>query len=430
MKNMMKEYLGNEYSENHLRNFCRYWMKAADGRGDEWRAENDLDCLYFDGDMRADTLMSAWTPIKWVADCINSKDGLKFYKQNRSSDPNRDLRLLAEKTDKYLPPEHRLVKLLNRFLILAEQRCNFIMLPDRKMNQARYKIKIKNREVWLCDEVPATLSHVFDRDSLGRFFLDERGEVSKEFVKRWIEREHLEMGFEGCKIDENHIRPLIPGLDPHEAKWFEKEYEISAALEYMIDFLERRLEALEGDHDKDRAKADVRLEGDITEAEHARISDALRKLCGWDGGERLIPYENNYREARESTETKQERPEWMKCDRLWEIVMFLDNLKVPVVYRPGRYRGSDPGLYKVEGFTFSHRDTDYGYDASGWELPWSRYEWVNVSLKNLRTGETEICRIELNSLYDQKDSVEKILKENGIRLPDYEEIKEMLYEIL
>ena len=243
MKNMMKEYLGNEYSENHLRNFCLYWMKAADGRGDEWRAENDLDCLYFEGDMRADTLMSAWTPIKWVADCINSKKGVKFYKQNRSSDPNRDLRLLAEDTDKYLPQEHRLVKLLNRFLILAEQRCNFIMLPDRKMNPARYRINIRGEKVWLCDEVPATLSHIFDKDSLGRFFLDKNGNVDERSVTEWIKREHLEMGFEDGMIDRGHVRSLIPGLDPYKAKWLNDEDEIYAALEYMIDFLEKRLSA-------------------------------------------------------------------------------------------------------------------------------------------------------------------------------------------
>ena len=79
MKNMMKEYLGNDYTENHLKNFCLYWMKAAKGYGDEWRAGNDLDCLYFDGNLRADTLMSAWTPIKWVADFVNSESGIKFY---------------------------------------------------------------------------------------------------------------------------------------------------------------------------------------------------------------------------------------------------------------------------------------------------------------------------------------------------------------
>lgn len=30
MKNMMKEYLGSDYSNNHLRNFCLYWMKGSD----------------------------------------------------------------------------------------------------------------------------------------------------------------------------------------------------------------------------------------------------------------------------------------------------------------------------------------------------------------------------------------------------------------
>ena len=44
MKNMLKEYLGNDYSSDHLKNFC----------------------LYFDGDLYADTLMSAWTPIEHI----------------------------------------------------------------------------------------------------------------------------------------------------------------------------------------------------------------------------------------------------------------------------------------------------------------------------------------------------------------------------
>lgn len=56
----MKKYIGeSNYSEtNHVRNFCLYWIKASKGSGDEWRKENDLDCLYFNGDLRADTLIS------------------------------------------------------------------------------------------------------------------------------------------------------------------------------------------------------------------------------------------------------------------------------------------------------------------------------------------------------------------------------------
>ena len=69
MKNMMKEYLGYDYSNDHLKNFC----------------------LYLDGDLRADTLMSAWTPVKWVADCLNRDFGISFYKTSRiSKDPHFD----------------------------------------------------------------------------------------------------------------------------------------------------------------------------------------------------------------------------------------------------------------------------------------------------------------------------------------------------
>ncbi|MCR4839237.1 MAG: hypothetical protein K5897_09960 [Eubacterium sp.] len=135
-KNMMKEYLGDLYTDDHLRNFCLYWMKALKGSGDEWRRKNDLDCLYFGGDLRADTLMSAWTPIKWVADCLNRKYDMKFYKRAKDrEDPDHYLKLLADDRDAYLP-EHELTKLLDRFLELAEERCNYILLPDRDMNNA------------------------------------------------------------------------------------------------------------------------------------------------------------------------------------------------------------------------------------------------------------------------------------------------------
>lgn len=244
MKNMMKEYLGKEYSDNHLRNFCLYWMKYGNGSGDEWRKNHDLDCLYFNGDLRADTLMSAWTPIKWVAEFIamNGKD--KFYKRAQTGDPYYDLKLLADRGEEYLPPEHVLVKMLNRFLELAEQRCNYILLPARNMNPERYKSFIRGTEVWLLDEVPATLSNVFDRKSLGRYFLNDDWQVDKEAVIRWIKREHLEMGFEWGEIDPDHVIPLIPDKSPKEGIWPRGEREIFYALMYMTCFLEKRMIAL------------------------------------------------------------------------------------------------------------------------------------------------------------------------------------------
>ena len=245
MMNMMKEYLKKDYSDNHLRNFCLYWLKGADGRGDEWRKDNDLDCLYFGGDLRADTLMSAWTPVKWVADYINKEKGIRFYKNSKyGDDPHRDIKIVAEEGEKYLPSDHKLVKLLNAFLELAELRCNYILLPDRKMNCDRYKDYINGKAVWLYDEVPATLSHIFDKNSLGRYFIGADGEVDNERVTEWVLREHLEMGFADNEISAGSVRPLISGLEPYEAKWLEDEDEIAQALEYMIDFLQSRREAL------------------------------------------------------------------------------------------------------------------------------------------------------------------------------------------
>ena len=253
-RNMMKIYLGDSYSGNHLKNFCLYWMKGKETeprwedteegkeRYDRWRAMNDLDCLYFAGDLKADTLMSAWTPIKWVADYFNRDYGMIFSKKAKG-DPDYYLKLLADDRDAYLPPKHELTLLLDRFLELAEQRCNYILLPDWEMNCARYNCNVNGRNVRLYDEVPATLYHIFDKDWLGKYF-DQTDEEGIGVVK-WVKREHLECGFENGIVDREHVIPLITGLAAGDAKMMTTETEIREALEYMIKFLEARQQALE-----------------------------------------------------------------------------------------------------------------------------------------------------------------------------------------
>ena len=252
MRNMMKEYLENDYSDNHLKNFCLYWMKGRETkpkwenteqwktRFDEWRQSNDLDCLYFGGDLRADTLMSAWTPISWVANCLNREYGIVFCKEPKD-DPNRDLRLLAEDRDAYLPAKHELVQLLDRFLELAELRCNYILLPDRAMNRARYNCDVKGiGRVRLYDEVPPMLYHLFDEKWFGKYF----DQQSPDPVK-WVKRERLEAGFRDGIIDQDHVIPLLKGLHPGKGKSLREETEIREALTYMINLLETRMKAME-----------------------------------------------------------------------------------------------------------------------------------------------------------------------------------------
>lgn len=261
MENMMKEYLGNEYSDNHLKNFCLYWMKGRktmpewenteEGRRryDDWRRKNDLDCLYFDGDLRADNLMSTWTPIKWVAECLNRKKDMKFYKKAEDhDDPDYYLKLLAFDRDAYLPRKHELVKLLDRFLELAELRCNYILLPDRDMNTARYKCVVNGRMVEIYDEVPVMLYHIFDKEWFGKYFeptnklSDWETDHPLDAVK-WIKREGLEIGFIDGIIDQEHMIPLLKDLPAGEPKKLTKESEIKEALLYMIKLLEARIEA-------------------------------------------------------------------------------------------------------------------------------------------------------------------------------------------
>lgn len=251
MENMMKVYLGNDYSDDYLKNFCLYWLKGMACRPswenteesraayDTWRKENDLDCLYYGGDLKADTLMSAWTPISWVVNLLNKGKGKVFYKTKA------DIRLLMKNIDKYLPGDNELVRLLYRFLELAELPCNYILLPDRKMNNDRYCFRRSAKFKMLYDQVPATLWHVFEKETLGMYFLDEIGEVDEEAVVAWILRERLEMGFKNKVVKQSEVLPLVEGLEPCDAKRFTTADEIKQALTYMIRFLEMRKAAVE-----------------------------------------------------------------------------------------------------------------------------------------------------------------------------------------
>lgn len=374
MKNMMREYLGNEYTDNKVKNFCRYWLKAAKGSGDEWRAQNDLDCLYFDGDLKADTLMSAWTPIKWVADHVNEENGMKFYKVARDhEDPCHYLKLLEENPDVYLPRKLPLVQMLYRFLELAELRCNFICLPDREMNMSRYRTTIGGRDTWLYDEVPVTLSHIFDPESLGRFFMNRYGEVDRGLVTGWIISEHLEMGFKDGVIDKEHVIPYSDSLSADTPRWFTGERELRDMLQYDIDFLMGRLNVLKAEVEHRSACMEVKeLPDGIT-------SGVIRSLY-----EKLVSLPHPY----------------VYISKYW-----------------GRYNRT--GLYHLTGVRPGYEKTQYGVDSMGIELPMSRYEWLDLILEPADGSQAPVeHRIKVDSLYICDKSPEDILKEHSIFLPE------------
>lgn len=221
MKNKMKEYLGQRYTDNYVNNFLNYWMMPLVPR-----ETNDLDCLYLDGDLNADTLMSAWTPMKWVLKILNPNE--EFYKVDRYGvDPHSYLRKLQRKIDEYLPREDELVILLYEFLRLAETRANVIRLPHRGMNCERYEK--------FYDEVPATIYHIFKGGELHKYFRTDENAIL------WIKEQNLQMIFDD-EIKRENIRPLITCLPIREAKWLGTREEVREALEGMIFILSKRLE--------------------------------------------------------------------------------------------------------------------------------------------------------------------------------------------
>lgn len=242
MENMMKQYLGKQYDKNPLKNFCNYWIRLSEGQGEEYRKTHDLDCMYFHGDLRADTLISPWTPVKWVVDFFNKEYDLRVVKRAKDkADVNYYIKLLRDDLDAYLPPNHRLTKLLYELLGLCEKRCNYMLLPNRDMNCERYAFDVGGEKKWIYDFVPATLYYIFESQVFGKYFDEALS------AKAWVERECLQMGFENGEIAQENVIPLVAGLHPKDGKWLTSEAEIEEALCYMIRFLRERSSKLESE---------------------------------------------------------------------------------------------------------------------------------------------------------------------------------------
>jgi len=102
---------------------------------DNHRKKYDLDCILTEGDLRADTIFSLWTPFKGVIYCMNNyreildiKSGNNIYKTPEMLEKIRaNIKLL-------LPADEPEVELLSQLFILGQKRCNVMILPDRRMN--------------------------------------------------------------------------------------------------------------------------------------------------------------------------------------------------------------------------------------------------------------------------------------------------------
>ncbi|WP_234950036.1 hypothetical protein [Tissierella praeacuta] len=191
----------------------------------EPREENDLDCLYFNGDLRADTIFSVWTPLKFVLDCLNPNE--KFYKKNKfGPDPHKYLKKIKHNIDTYLPKSEKVVEELYYFVKLAETRANAMKWPSQGINNKRYDYY---------DQMPPTLYNCFPNGDYSSYFGKEIA------LNDWIERERLEMFFFNGIYSKETVKPLITNMRPNERKWLEDKNEIIEMLQKMNIILDERL---------------------------------------------------------------------------------------------------------------------------------------------------------------------------------------------
>ena len=90
------------------------------------------------------------------------------------------------------------------------------------MRQARYSLTKENgEEVHLYRQIPAMLYHIFENETLGRYFEN------------------------GNSINKTRVRPFIVGLEPQTAKPLTGAVELRESLLYMVWFLKFRRDLFE-----------------------------------------------------------------------------------------------------------------------------------------------------------------------------------------
>lgn len=217
----MKNYLKNKYSDNHIINFINYWI---DSYGKP-RENNDLDCLYFAGDLHADTIFSVWTPLKFVLDYLNPNE--RFYKTNNYGNPHKFLTKIKYNIDIYLPCENKLVQELYCFAQLAETRSNYIKWPALGINGQRYNDDF--------DQMPPALYKCFPGEKYSAYFNNNEMKLLE-----WIENEKLKMLFQEESLKKEDIKPLINIMKPYESKWLTEKNEILEMLQNYNYILKER----------------------------------------------------------------------------------------------------------------------------------------------------------------------------------------------
>lgn len=192
---------------------------------EEWRKKYDLDVIWLDGDLNADTIFSVWIPLKM---CLQTSTTYPYSTHGIKEKPyksNPYLPNIIKNIDAYLPYDEW--EELYIFASLAMTKANVMRLPlkGRGMQKGRTDF---------FDQMPKTLYECFEEGSLHKYFVDTQ-------VDKWIRDENLVMFFENENISKQFINPLISRMNAYEFEWLEDKNEIVEMLSNYNRILKKRM---------------------------------------------------------------------------------------------------------------------------------------------------------------------------------------------
>ena len=208
-------------------NKLNYWKNDSLESDDNYRKENDWDCILTGGNLNADTIISLWLPLRYT---LNYFDKPKWqfwkdyeadilHKQNMTlKNCNGFINDIEKNIDAFLPA-HDLTRKLIRLFELGEKRCNVMILPYRKWNV------IRGGKPYY-DYLPHFLYNLLNSSNL------------KDEVVNWIYKEHLTMFFEEEIIDAEHVIDLAGTGYPF--RHYPKQIQLPLLIENYINILEKR----------------------------------------------------------------------------------------------------------------------------------------------------------------------------------------------
>lgn len=192
---ILEDYLAWEKLKQQ-KNYDRLSQKEKD----ELRLENDNDAKYYyetlgltkEKALYADTIISFWTPYSRLLE-IEAK--WKTYKTSIKSLEKLINKIKTDNKNEYTEAINKINSNVEEFAQICNTKGNYMLLPERQMNNQRYSITE--------DRIDLTLYECFKNGALAKFFRNENE------LKDWIDSQNLSSIFVSGNICREKINWFI-----------------------------------------------------------------------------------------------------------------------------------------------------------------------------------------------------------------------------